>query len=73
MGFESGPWANELHASQKATSALPLIATAKADMPQMAMSALPPRADLCSALTHVCSGPIADIAARLLNHLVGGI
>jgi phage replication-related protein YjqB (UPF0714/DUF867 family) len=25
------------------------------------MSALPPRADMCSALDHVCFGPIADI------------
>jgi hypothetical protein len=25
------------------------------------MSALPPRADMCSALAHVCFGPIADI------------
>jgi hypothetical protein len=25
------------------------------------MSALPPKADMCSALAHVCFGPIADI------------
>ena len=30
-------------------SALPPIATAKADMPQMVMSALPPKADMCGA------------------------
>ena len=29
-------------------SALPPIATAKADMPQMVMSASPPKADMCS-------------------------
>jgi hypothetical protein len=27
------------------------------------MSALPPKADMCSALGHVCFGPIADITA----------
>jgi hypothetical protein len=31
--------------------------------PQKAMSALPPKADMCSALGHVCFGPKADIAA----------
>ena len=29
-------------------------------LPQMVMSALPPKADMCSALAHVCFGPIAD-------------
>ena len=33
------------NAVQKGMSALPPIATAKADMPQMVMSALPPRSD----------------------------
>jgi hypothetical protein len=28
---------------------------------QMVMSALPPKADMCSALGYVCFGPIADI------------
>ena len=28
---------------------------------QDGMSALPPRADMCGALAHVCFGPIADI------------
>ena len=36
-------------ALQKAMSALPRIATAKAD-PQKVMSASPPRADMCAAL-----------------------
>jgi len=45
-------------------SALPPIATAKADMPQMVMSALPLKADMCSAEGHVCYyGPEADIRA----------
>jgi hypothetical protein len=30
--------------------------------PQKAMSALPPKADMCGALAHVCLVPIADIA-----------
>src|SRR5262245_6151975 len=33
------------------------------------MSALPPKADMCSVRAHVCFGPIADIA--LFDHLVG--
>jgi hypothetical protein len=32
--------------------------------PQKAMSALPPKADMCSATAHVCYGPIADIGHR---------
>ena len=31
-----------------------------------AMSALPPKADVCGALAHVCFGPIADIV-RLIR------
>ena len=42
-------------------SALPPIATAKADMPQTLMSALHPKADMCGANRHVCFGPKADI------------
>ena len=48
-------------------SALPPIATAKADMPQMIMSALHPIADMCSALADVCSGPKADIVDQSLS------
>jgi hypothetical protein len=29
------------------------------------MSALPPKADMCSALAYVCLGPIADIVGLL--------
>jgi|GEM_PF-4391439 hypothetical protein len=29
-------------------------------LPQKVMSTLPPKADICSALAHVCYGPIAD-------------
>ena len=42
-------------------SALPPIATAKADMAQMVMSALRPKADMCSATRDVRFGPIADM------------
>jgi hypothetical protein len=42
-------------------SALPPIATPKADFPQQAMSALPPKADMCGATTDVRFGPIANI------------
>jgi len=55
-------------AVQTAMSASPSIATVKADMPQMVMSALPPKADVCSANRHVCFGPKADI---LFDNLVG--
>src|SRR5262245_66535619 len=44
-------------------SALPPIATEKADMPQLVISALHPKADMCSAVADVCFGPKADIAA----------
>jgi len=32
------------------------------------MSALPPKADMCSALAHVCFGPIADIGLTSDEH-----
>jgi hypothetical protein len=35
--------------------------------PQKVMSALPPKADMCSALAYVCFGPIADIAETSLQ------
>ena len=35
------------------------------------MSALPPKADMCSALAYVCFGPIADIDRLLFDDLVG--
>jgi hypothetical protein len=57
-------------AVQKGMSDSPPIATVKADMPQTAMSALPPKADMCSATAHVCFGPIADMFG-LFDHLVG--
>jgi hypothetical protein len=43
---------------------LPPIAE-KADFPETVMSALPPKADMCSALGHVCFGPIADVSNSL--------
>ena len=49
-------------AAQNVMSALHPIATAKADMPQMVMSALPLKADMCGATSDVGYGPIADIA-----------
>jgi hypothetical protein len=35
----------------------------------MVMSALPPKADICSALAYVCFGPIADIRAACVSRL----
>src|SRR5262249_51604361 len=40
--------------------------------PQTVMSALPPKADMCSAQADVRFGPIADIA-HLFDHLVGDV
>jgi hypothetical protein len=59
------------YAVQKGTSALPPIATAKADFPQKVMSALPPKADMCFALAYVCFGPIADIPS--VDYLFGRV
>jgi hypothetical protein len=41
-------------------------------LPQTVMSALPPKADVCSATAHVCFGPIADIGC-LFDYLVSGL
>ena len=49
----------QTYAVQNGMSALPPIATAKAD--SRYMSALPPKADVCSALGYVRFGPLADI------------
>jgi hypothetical protein len=51
----------QTYAVHNGMSALHPIATAKADMPQMVMSALPSKADVCGANRHVCFGPKADI------------
>ena len=39
--------------------------------PQNVMSALPPKADICGALAHVCFVPIADRGAELSCLLAG--
>jgi hypothetical protein len=36
----------------------------ESEIPQKAMSALPPKADMCGALVYVSFGPIADISQR---------
>ena len=51
----------QTYAVHQPMSALLPIATAKADFRQEVMSALPPKADMCGALAHVCFGPKADI------------
>jgi hypothetical protein len=35
--------------------------SSESEIPEKAMSALAPKADICSAPAHVCFGPIADI------------
>jgi|RhiMetdeSRZDD1v2_1073273.scaffolds.fasta_scaffold220566_2 hypothetical protein len=44
-----------------------MLALAHDVRPVCAMSALPLKADICSALAHVCFGPIADITHRWSN------
>jgi hypothetical protein len=40
----------------------------ESEFPQRAMSALPPKADMCGAIAHVCYGPEADMcSARLVS------
>ena len=59
----------QTYAVQNGMSALPPIATAKADTHKV-MSALPPKADMCGATRDVRFGPEADIG-QLFDHLVG--
>ena len=51
----------QTYAAQNGMSALPLVATAKADLGKRVMSALPLIADMCSATRNVRYVPIADI------------
>jgi hypothetical protein len=37
------------------------------------MSALPPKADMCSALAHVCFGPKADMSLSVRMSAAGGV
>jgi hypothetical protein len=39
----------------------------KSGLSQWAMSALPLKADMCSAIAYVCFGPIADLAQQFMN------
>jgi hypothetical protein len=65
----------QTYAAQNGMSALHPIATAKEKTPQRAMSAFPPKADMCGAQAHVCFGPKADTCTAanyfLFDHLVG--
>jgi hypothetical protein len=52
----------DVPAARKSSSiAMSALGQKQTCAPQKAMSALPPKADICSALAHVCYGPIADI------------
>src|SRR5262245_3497435 len=77
-GNRVGPWSlvktsalghKRKCAAHSLMSALPPIATSKADIRQTVMSALLPKADMCSASGYVRFGPIADMTS--LDHLVG--
>ena len=54
--------ANNVRLGQKQTFAV-----------QNGMSAIPPIADMCSALGDVCFVPKADILGVLLDHLISGV
>jgi hypothetical protein len=54
-------------------SALPRIATAKADMLQMVMSALPLKADMCGATSDVGYGPEADMRGHAPALTISGL
>ena len=60
---------------QKAMSALPPNRDRQSEFPRKVMSALAPKADMCSALAHVCFGPKADSCSAakrsLFDHLIG--
>ena len=58
------------YAVQQPMSALLSIATAKAEFLQKAMSALPPKADMCGALAYVCFGPIADSCTAAKTNVI---
>jgi len=60
------------YALQQAMSALHPIATAKAKFRDPVMSALPLKADMCSAASDVRFGPIADISPSF-DQLVGAL
>jgi hypothetical protein len=45
-------------------SALPPNSDRESGLRQTVMSALPPKADMCTAISHVCFGPEADILGR---------
>jgi hypothetical protein len=47
----------QTYAVQNGMSALPPIATAKANLSQTTMSTLPPKADMLCAQAHVCFEP----------------
>src|SRR5262249_53325589 len=50
----------QTHALQQRMSALPPIATPKADSRERSCLLYPPKADMCVATVHVSFGPIAD-------------
>ena len=55
--------------AHKLMSALPPIATAKAKFRKRPCLLYPPKAGMCSALGHVCFGPIADTRGDLSDDL----
>src|SRR5262249_47697972 len=58
-------------AVQDGMSALPSIATVKADIRKWSCLLYPATADMCAANHHVCFGPIADIATSRQTNKLG--
>src|SRR5262249_46380328 len=58
--------------SASVKSAMSALGQKQTYAPLKAVSALPPKADIGSAIAHVCFGPKADIAT-LFNYLIGDL
>src|SRR5262245_16751828 len=60
-GHQCPLWVVSGHMQCKGHVRFPPNSDRESRHPQTVMSALPPKADMCSALAHVCFGPKADI------------
>src|SRR6476660_433421 len=54
----------------RARHCLPMNHIATMSQQYIAVSALPPKADMCSAIAHVCFGPIADMAQTQVQFFI---
>jgi hypothetical protein len=54
-------WVKSRHVQRKSDVRFTPNSDRESGLPHKVISALPPKADMCSALAHVCFGPKADI------------